>query len=361
MKKIKLNYILSFFVTLFPALATLILWNKIPEEIAIHFSLTGEADGYGSRLTLLILPFVMAALQVVTVLVLHFDKRQQMQHPKIKNIVLWILPTTSLFVYSFMIAVIFGASSKLLFLLLPVFLGICFMLIGNYMPKCKFNRTTGVRTVSTLGNEENWYATHRFAGKMWFWGGFTCMFLGFLPTDLILYIFFPFILIVGCAPAVYSYFYRLKQIRDGRARKEDFVFHKNDKKAMVATVIISTVTLVCVLFILFTGNIQITADTALEIEATYHSDLTLSFDEIESVRYQEDAEGATRLMGYGSPKLSMGTFESKHLGRHTRYTYNACNDEIVLILKSGTTLVINQENKDLTQKLYETLLEKTKK
>lgn len=357
----KKNTILSLLVTLFPALATLLLWNRIPKEIAIHFSLSGEADGYGSRITLLILPLVLFLLQIVTVLALHFDKRQQNQNPKVKNLVLWILPVTSLFVYGFMIAVIFGVSSQTLFIALPVFLGVGFMLIGNYMPKCKYNHNTGVRTVSTLGSEENWYATHRFAGKVWFWGGFGSIFLGFLPISLMLYLYFPFILVIACVPAVYSYFYRLGQIKDGRAKKEDFVLTKKSKGSMIAALIICLLTLAVVLVILFTGNIRITADDALKIEATYHSDLTLDFSEIEEVTYHDNDEDAVRLMGYGSPKLMMGTFESEMLGRHTRYTYVSCDDVIILTLKNGNTLVINQENEGETKALYGLILSKIEK
>ncbi len=359
--KNKKNVILSLLVTLSPALATLVLWNRIPEEIAIHFSLTGKADSYGSRATLLILPFVLCLLQIATVLALHFDKRQQNQNSKVKNLVLWILPVMSLFVYGFMIAVIFGVSSKTLFIALPVFLGVCFMLIGNYMPKCKFNHNTGVRTVSTLGNEENWYATHRFAGKVWFWGGFASMFLGFLPMSISLYVFFPAILVIACTPAVYSYFYRLEQIRDGRAKKEDFVLTKKSKGSMIAALVICCLTLAVVLVILFTGNIRITADDALKIEATYHSDLTLDFAQIKEVTYHDSDKGAVRLMGYGSPKLMMGTFESEMLGRHTRYTYVSCDDVIILTLKNGGVLVINQENEGKTKALYALILSKIEK
>ncbi len=359
--KRKMNYIFSLCATLFPALATLLLWNRIPEEIAIHFSLSGKADGYGSRTVLLILPLVMFLLQIAAVLALHFDKRQRSQNPKVKNLVLWILPVTSLFVYGFMIAVIFGVSSETLFIALPVFLGVCFMLIGNYMPKCKYNHHVGIRTVSSLGNEENWHATHRFAGKVWFWGGFASMFLSFLPMSILLYIFFPVILVIACTPAVYSYFYRLGQIRDGRAKKEDFSLTKKTKGSIIAALVICVLTLTFVLVILFTGDITVSTDTSLSIEASYHSDLTLDFDQIQSITYTEKGEDAVRLLGYGSPRLEMGTFENKMLGRHTRYTYVSCKSEIILTLENGKILVLNQENESKTKALYAEILSKIEK
>ncbi len=45
-----------------------------------------------------------------------------------------------------------------------VLMGILFVLFGNYMPKCKWNSTIGIKVVWALRNEENWNKTHRFAG-----------------------------------------------------------------------------------------------------------------------------------------------------------------------------------------------------
>ena len=67
--------------------------------------------------------------------------------------------------------------------------GVIFMIIGNYLPKCSQNVTMGIKISWTLKNEENWYATHRFAGKVWMIGGFVMMCAMFLPTPLSLIIF----------------------------------------------------------------------------------------------------------------------------------------------------------------------------
>lgn len=52
-------------------------------------------------------------------------------------------------------------------MLVPVLLGLLFLWVGNYFPKLRRNRTLGIKVSWTLGNEENWNRTHRFAGKVW--------------------------------------------------------------------------------------------------------------------------------------------------------------------------------------------------
>ena len=43
-------------------------------------------------------------------------------------------------------------------------MGLVFIIIGNYLPKCKQNYTVGIKLPWTLNSEENWNKTHRLAG-----------------------------------------------------------------------------------------------------------------------------------------------------------------------------------------------------
>ena len=50
----------------------------------------------------------------------------------------------------------------------------------------------------------------------------------------------------------------------------------------------------------------------------------------------------------------MGVFECEQFGRYTRYTYNGCDDCIVMTVK-GRTIVINGQDKARTMDLYENI------
>lgn len=63
--------------------------------------------------------------------------------------------------------------------------GLLFILIGNYMPKCKQNYTTGIKVPWTLHSQENWNRTHRLAGWVWIIGGVAMIVNSFLQLEWI--------------------------------------------------------------------------------------------------------------------------------------------------------------------------------
>ena len=65
-------------------------------------------------------------------------------------------------------------------------IGILFVAIGNYLPKCKQNYTVGIRLPWALSSEENWNRTHRFASWIWIFGGVVFIFNAFLQLEWIL-------------------------------------------------------------------------------------------------------------------------------------------------------------------------------
>lgn len=81
------------------------------------------------------------------------------------GLLFWMIPAVSILVSGITYAVALGWKFRLAGLLFAG-LGLMFAAIGNYFPKCRPNRTVGIRISWTLGSEENWNATHRFAGKV---------------------------------------------------------------------------------------------------------------------------------------------------------------------------------------------------
>ena len=155
--------ILSSIAILLPTLFGIIIWNKIPDTVAIHANLSGESDGFGSKATLVFLiPTIMLVTQWLLFFISSFDKKSKDQSPKVLNMVLWIIPTVTFYVCGLMYSIVFGA--KINFALLTgTFMGILLISIGNYLPKCKMNKIVGIRTLSTFSSVENWNRTHRLA------------------------------------------------------------------------------------------------------------------------------------------------------------------------------------------------------
>ncbi len=205
LKENKFKVIISSVVIVLPILFGLIMWNELPDIMATHWNVGGNADGFSSK------PFAVFGLPVMLLIIhlvcLYFtmrDQRQKGQNKKALGIIFWIIPLMSLLSNGVVYAVAFAKAVDFS-LLIPVLFGIMFVFIGNYLPKIKQNRTLGIKIFWTLKNEENWNKTHRLGGKVWVICGFVMLFSVFLPQTAMVPIAVCAIIAAVVIPIVYSY------------------------------------------------------------------------------------------------------------------------------------------------------------
>lgn len=99
-------------------------------------------------------------------------------------------------------------------LLVISFMGMIFLLIGNYLPKSRKSYTFGIRLPWTLESSENWNKTHNFTGKLWVVGGLAILMTSFLENVYILGII---VFLLVLLPTFYSY--RLYRQEKGESKK----------------------------------------------------------------------------------------------------------------------------------------------
>ncbi len=131
------------------------------------------------------------------------------------------------------------------------------------------------------------------------------------------------------------------------------------KKSIYTTSAVSLGILAAILIgtavLMFTGNIRCEfADEAFTIKAFYWDDLTVAYDEIDSLELREYGVPGYRSFGFGNARLGMGTFENEEFGSYTRYTY-AGSQPCLVIEAGGETLVLNGKNEAETLAIYERL------
>ena len=176
----KTQLIITSIVILLPIVIGLFLWNKLPERMATHWNSNGEPDGWSSKgFAVFGLPLILFAAHWIAIFFTTHDPRNKNQNSKLFNIIILLMPITSLEFCSATYAIALGRDVNISFLA-SIFLGIVFVLVGNYLPKCKQNYTIGIRIVWALENEENWNKTHRFAGKLWVIGGVVLLATAFI-------------------------------------------------------------------------------------------------------------------------------------------------------------------------------------
>ena len=194
--------IITSIVILLPILAGLILWNQLPEQIPSHWNAAGEIDGWSSKpFAVFGLPCILLAAQWLCMLGTLADPKRENHPEKILHLVLWIIPVISVLLFTLTYAAALGKEVRME-LIMPVFIGLVFAIIGNYMPKCKQNYTIGIKIPWTLDSEENWNKTHRFAGRLWVICGLIIMLTGFFGG---FWIFAGIALLMLLAPIIYSY------------------------------------------------------------------------------------------------------------------------------------------------------------
>lgn len=214
MKQTKLNIILSCIVLLSPIIFGMIVWNKLPESMPIHWGVNGEADRWSSKpFAVFVLPLLILAIHGICIFASRKDFRDKKQSPKVMGLVLWICPLLSVMANSLTYAISLGKEINVLFVV-SLTMGALFVLIGNYLPKCQQNRTVGIRIIWTLKNEANWNATHRFAGKVWVIGGLLLMASSLLPYSILPWAMIALLVVFISLPVLYSYrFYRKERQR----------------------------------------------------------------------------------------------------------------------------------------------------
>jgi uncharacterized membrane protein len=212
----KKTFFITSLVSLSPILIGLALWGKLPDTIATHFDINGVADGYSSKAFRVFgLPLIMFFTLVFCYVITMVSPKKEKISDKILSLVLWIMPIMSLVISINTYMRAFGINININSVML-VLMGVLFAVLGNYMPKFKQNYVMGIRLPWTLDSEDNWYATHRFAGKIWTLGGLVFLIGGIvsifkkLGGMTVFVLLMGGILVLSFAPVIYSLSFYLK-------------------------------------------------------------------------------------------------------------------------------------------------------
>ena len=202
--KIKINkeIILSTICCFITTILCLFVYNKLPTSLPIHFDASGNPDGYVSKeVFIFVMPFVYAALNLLVNVFINNDPKRKNASKVIFTLSKWIIPIlTILFCFISILSALYENINTSTFVL--ALMGLVFIIIGNYLPKCKQNYTMGVKLPWTLNSEENWNKTHHLGGYLFILAGIVMIFTAFLkiPAEVSLGV----VLAAGFIPLIYS-------------------------------------------------------------------------------------------------------------------------------------------------------------
>lgn len=202
------------------ALFGLLNLDRLPAEVATHWNLQGEADGWSGRLTaVLLLPGFGLVLAGLLVFLPRID-------PKRANFALhekawWMLGNTVLVFMAVLNLFVIGTNlgwPVRIDRVLGVGIGVLLLVLGNYITRVRQNWFMGIRTPWTLSSERSWRETHRTGGRLFMVAGLILVVATLVTRRLPLWVTLVAVAVPALVALVVSYrVWRDDQGKDGAA------------------------------------------------------------------------------------------------------------------------------------------------
>lgn len=207
MKKNKID-IFGYSICVIGVLLAFGFYKFLPEQIPLHWNLSGEIDSTCSKNFIFLFGFLPLFMYLILGILPLIDPKQD-NYKKFKKVYSILKIIMALFMLSFEILTIYASFKPLgvnVTFISMLMEGVLFCVMGNYMPKFKHTYFCGIRTPWTLSSEAVWAKTHRLAGKLWFTCGLFVILTAFFAKGHILLILNMIVVITMLViPTVYSF------------------------------------------------------------------------------------------------------------------------------------------------------------
>lgn len=172
-----------------------LLWNQLPDQMASHWNVNDQVDGYMPKpWGVFMMPLVTLGMFVLFLVVPNIDplKANIAQFRETFNLFIVLIVAFMLYIHALTLAWSLGNTDfKMSTSMLPA-LGLLFIFIGFMLRKAKRNFFIGIRTPWTLSSDYVWDKTHQLgailfmaSGALAFigglFGGMTAFWLLFVP------------------------------------------------------------------------------------------------------------------------------------------------------------------------------------
>lgn len=181
----------------------------MPDQVPMHYNVSGEIDRIGSKYENYIFPAIIMAMNIFWIILIKvYDRKaEKAESDKVEKeavsnskILYWTAVATSIFFIGMQIMLLWIAANaaepadtagnydnlgKVSIIVMNVLMGFLFIFMGNIVPKAKNNGAFGVRTKWSMANDTTWRLSNRFGGRAMIISGFVVIFLGFIPNMII--------------------------------------------------------------------------------------------------------------------------------------------------------------------------------
>ncbi len=187
--------------------ASVVTYPQLPEQMPTHWSMSGNVNGWSSRLFgAWLVPVMMAVIWLVMRALPHIDPRRE-NYDKFRGVYEALIVLTLLFMLGVHILILAKATGSTIdigrFVLSSV--GLFFIAIGFLLPKAHPNWFVGIRTPWTLTSDLSWERTHKVGGPLFMLIGALTAVTGIVAPALTVWVLVVTAVAVTVFLFVYSY------------------------------------------------------------------------------------------------------------------------------------------------------------
>ena len=190
-------------------LAGAVLWNQLPDQMASHWNVNDQVDGYTSKLLgVFLMPLITLGMFALFLVVPNIDplKANIAKFRESFNLFIVLIVAFMLYIHGLTLAWSLGHQDfKMSGAMLP-FMGILFIAIGFMLRKAKRNFFIGIRTPWTLSSDNVWDKTHQLGSILFMVSGAFAIIGGVFGGMAAFWLMFVSLIGSSLFLVVYSYF-----------------------------------------------------------------------------------------------------------------------------------------------------------
>ncbi len=140
------NLIITNIVCLSAILPGVVLWEKLPEQMAIHFDLNNNPDGFASKgFVVFGMPLLMVLLQTICCIINDTKAKKHGDRVKLERVVKWIIPIMTIILQAITLGYGLGFEADIR-RIVALIVGVVFIVTGNYLPKLDYIKNYDIDT-----------------------------------------------------------------------------------------------------------------------------------------------------------------------------------------------------------------------
>jgi len=182
-------------------------YAHFPAQVVTHWNYNGQPNGYSSKAVgAFLLPAILTFIYGLFLGLPYLDPKKERYESFAKIYTLF----RGLIMGVLLVIFLTASASNLGYpiqtgSIIPIIIGLLFIVLGNYMGKIKPNWFVGIRTPWTLSSENVWNKTHRLGGFMFVLFGAGLVATPLFPASAKLLILIVGVVLASVIPMAYSY------------------------------------------------------------------------------------------------------------------------------------------------------------